>query len=106
MQNDGGGGEVFAQVCRRVAAAIFVIWSSCHSIHAEAQAGRRPGEGPPPIEDVLEGSPQGHGNFSISYLNHLVNGFRGPDGNVSPNAAIRSHAISLSVDYNITDRWT
>ncbi|HZX90278.1 MAG TPA: hypothetical protein VFE67_06520 [Rudaea sp.] len=106
MHNDGGEGEVFAEVCRRGAAAILVLLGAAQATDADAQAGRRPGEGPPPIEDVLEGSPQGHGNFSISYLNHLVNGFRGPDGNISPNAAIRSHAIALSVDYNITDRWT
>ena len=106
MQNDGGEGEVFTQVCRRVAAAILIASSACHTTQADAQAGRRPGEGPPPIEDVLEGSPQGHGNFSISYLNHLVNGFHAPDGTIANIGNVRSHAIALSVDYNITDRWT
>src|SRR6185369_16175559 len=106
MQNDGGEGEAFAQVCRRVAAAFLVVSSACHTTQADAQAGRRPGEGPTPIEDVLEGSPQGHGNISIAYLNHLVNGFHAPDGSVAKIGNVRSHGIALSVDYNITDRWT
>lgn len=106
MHNGRGEGRGNAQDCRRVAAAILVVSSACHVTQADAQAGRRPGEGPPPIEDVLEGSPQGHGNVSIAYLNHLVNGFHAPDGSVAKIGDVRSHAIALSVDYNITDRWT
>jgi len=106
MQNDRGEGEDLAQVCRRVAAAILVASGACHMTHADAQVGRRPGEGPPPIEEVLEGSPQGHGDISIAYLNHLVNGFRVSDSDIRKIGSVRSHAIALSVDYNVTDRWS
>jgi len=107
MQNLGGAGEAaFAPVCRRVAAAILVMLGAGCAADADAQAGRRPGEGPSPIEDVLEGSPAGHGDFGIAYLNHLVNGFRGPDGNYGPGFSARGQSIALSVDYNITDRWS
>jgi len=105
MQNVRGTGEEAARVCRRVAAAILVILAAGRAADADAQA-RRAGEAPNPIEDVLEGSPQGHGNFSIGYLNHLVNGFRGANGNVGTSFSVRSQSIALSVDYNITDRWS
>ena len=105
MQNDGGEGEAFAQGLPPRSGSDLLragcgLRGGCRRARA---AGRR---SPEPIEDVLEGSPQGHGNISVGYLNHLVNGSRGADGNVGTSFSVRSQSIALSVDYNITDRWS
>ena len=105
MRNARGTGDACAQVCRRAPAAILVVLVVGHAMDAGAQ-GRRAGEAPAPIEDVLEGSEKGHGTMSIAYLNTLVNGFRVSDSNIVPIGSVRSHTVDLSLDYHITDRWS
>jgi len=92
MRNARGTGDACAQVCRRAPAAILVVLVVGHAMDAGAQ-GRRAGEAPAPIEDVLEGSEKGHGTMSIAYLNTLVNGFRVSDSNIVPIGSVRSHTV-------------
>src|SRR5215470_5284723 len=100
MQSGGRGrGEALVRVCRRVAAAIFAMLVAGHAEDADAQAGRRPGEAPPPIEQVLEETAAGHGSMSIGYVNTFVNGFRLTQSKILPTGTVRSHTFDLSVDY-------
>ena len=106
MEHNRGAGDAFAQVCRRAAAAILLVLAAGRAMDVHAQAGRRPGEAPPPIEQVLEESGKGHGAISIGYLNTLANGFRASQSNILPTGSVRSHTLDLSIDYFITNGWS
>jgi len=71
--------------------------------------GSLPGETvatPEPIDQALQATVRGHGSISIGYVDTLVNGFHPPHGDLFHFGHVRSHSISLDVDYFVLDNWS